>query len=73
MMLTLKTDNQEGRSHGMQGNPSQPITLRVPFLRQQMGLGDVVSQVTQAVRIAPCQPCKKRQEAMNQRVRLFPW
>lgn len=31
----------------------------------EMGAGDVVAAATKAVGIRPCEPCRKRQEAMN--------
>jgi hypothetical protein len=34
---------------------------------KMQGLGDVVARVTKAVGITPCEPCRKRQQALNQR------
>jgi len=34
------------------------------------GLGDIISNITQALGIEECAPCKRRKEALN---RLFPW
>jgi hypothetical protein len=34
------------------------------------GLGDVIAAATKAVGIKPCEPCRKRQEALN---RLVPF
>lgn len=32
------------------------------------GLGDLVAAATKAVGIKPCEPCRKRQEALNRAV-----
>jgi hypothetical protein len=51
----------------------QPLQVRVPFLRQSIGLGDAVANLTQAAGIQPCDPCKQRQQALNRRVQLNPY
>lgn len=51
----------------------QPFQIRLPFLRQQIGAGDVAAGITQAIGIQPCEPCKQRQERMNQAVAFRPW
>lgn len=50
----------------------KPFQLPVPFLRQQVGLGDAVARATGAVGIQPCGGCKQRQASMNQWVQLVP-
>jgi len=48
-----------------------PITPEVTDAPAKMrGLGDVVAAATKAVGIKPCEPCRKRQEALN---RLVPF
>jgi len=49
-----------------------PRVVRLPFLRQQVGLGDVVAGATRAVGIQPCGGCKQRQAALNRWVQLVP-
>lgn len=39
--------------------------VRVPGLKEDVGLGDVIERATSAVGIKPCAPCKKRQAALN--------
>ena len=51
----------------------QPLQIRVPFLRQQIGSGDVVAGVTQAIGVKPCPPCEERRRRMNQAVVFRPW
>ena len=47
--------------------PRQPHRVRLPgFVDDgQIGLGDVVTRVTQAVGITPCGRCKRRAAALN--------
>ena len=56
-------------------NQNQPLRIRVPFLRQQMGLGDVVANAAHAVGIEQKEDCgcQQRQETLNKRVVLSPW
>jgi len=46
----------------VRGKKDAPAKLR--------GLGDVIAAATKAVGIKPCEPCRKRQEALN---RLVPF
>lgn len=52
--------------------PPSPRVVRLPFLRQQGGLGDVIAGATRAVGIQPCGGCKQRQAAMNRWMQLKP-
>lgn len=54
-------------------NSDRPFTIRVPFLREEIGSGDVVRQVAEAVGVEPCQPCEQRRRRMNQSVVFTPW
>jgi hypothetical protein len=48
-----------------------PITPEVTDSPAKLrGLGDVIAAATKAVGIKPCEPCRKRQEALN---RLVPF
>lgn len=68
MMFNLDQQNED-----RQRQQRQPVQIRVPFLSQQTGLGDVIANATQAVGVKPCTPCEQRKQAMNRRVQLFPW
>lgn len=50
-----------------------PLRIPIPFLKQQIGSGDVVAGITEAVGIEPCSPCEERKRKMNQRVQFTPW
>ena len=54
-------------------NVHKPLQFRVPFLRQETGLGDAVARVTQGIGVKPCESCKKRQELLNRAVQFNPW
>lgn len=38
----------------------------MPYLRNQVGAGEVVRKITQAVGISPCGSCKEREKKMNE-------
>jgi hypothetical protein len=46
----------------------KPRRIQVPFMKQEMGLGDAIKQVTNAIGIKPCGACEKRAEWLNRRV-----
>jgi hypothetical protein len=50
--------------------PPQPWHIPVPGMQQGVGLGDVIARATHALGIRQCEPCKRRQEWLNQRIRL---
>ncbi len=50
-----------------------PPRLRVPFLRQEIGAGDVIAAATHAMGLHSCTPCEQRQKWLNERLRLSPW
>lgn len=52
---------------------SNPLKVPVPFLRGSVGLGDVVTKITEAVGVKPCTPCEERKRRMNQAVQLQGW
>ena len=51
----------------------EPFTVRVPFLRETVGLGDAIEAAVRAVGVEPCGGCQKRAQQLNQRVSLSPW
>jgi hypothetical protein len=50
-----------------------PVRVRVPFLRRELGAGDVIAGVTRAAGIQPCEPCEERRRKLNQLFQLQPW
>lgn len=48
------------------------MDIKVPFLKSEVGAGDLVKRATDAVGIRPCGGCKKRQEAMNRALTFGP-
>lgn len=68
--MMLKLD----RGTDGQPSPSRQYQVRMPYVPPEgIGLGDVIARMTQAIGVKPCTPCKQRQEALNQRVRLTEW
>ena len=53
-------------------NPRGPFSIPVPFLRRQIGGGDVVAGMTNALGIQPCTPCEARRRKMNALFQLVP-
>lgn len=45
--------------------------LRVPFMRQRLGLGDLVEKGTKSLGIKPCKGCNRRKKLLN-RITLEP-
>ncbi len=43
----------------------QPLTVPVPFLREPIGLGDLVKGLTDALHIPQCGGCRERQDRFN--------
>ena len=62
--MQLKLNHQDGQ---------EPLRIRVPFLREETGLGDAIAAATKAVGVKPCQPCKERAERLNRSIVLSPW
>ena len=46
--------------------------IKVPLLKEQTGLGDVVKAATSAIGIKPCTPCQERARRLNRAVQLVP-
>lgn len=65
--------NLDQRSQEQNRQQRQPVQIRVPFLSREVGLGDAIAHATQAAGVKPCTPCEQRKQALNQKVRLFPW
>jgi hypothetical protein len=47
-----------------------PRYIPIPGVKQPVGLGDAIARMTHALRIKQCEPCKRRQEWLNQRFML---
>jgi hypothetical protein len=63
MMFSPNTEEEGAR---------QPFTIPLPFLRESIGSGDMVKQLTDALHIRQCGGCERRQNAMNQAVAFRP-
>ncbi len=50
-----------------------PDRVHVPFLKHEIGAGDVIAGVTQALGITPCTPCEERRKKLNQKLSFTPW
>ena len=48
----------------------QGLQIPVPGLRHNVGLGDVIKRMTQAIGVKPCPPCEKRAAMLNRLVQL---
>lgn len=48
------------------------MNIRVPYLKQPIGLGDAVQSATKAAGVSPCGGCHKRKAALNRAVTLVP-
>lgn len=48
-------------------------TIRLPFIKENVGSGDLVERVAKSFGIKPCDKCKKRKEILNNRLRFKPW
>lgn len=52
----------------------QPLQIRVPFLNQQIGAGDLLkAAIARTLGVQPCGTCEERRKAMNRRVVFNPW
>jgi hypothetical protein len=49
-------------------NKLRPISVPVPRLKRDIGLGDAVKKVTAAIGIRPCGGCSRRAAALNRAV-----
>lgn len=47
-----------------------PLQIPMPFLRRNVGLGDVVKRAAGAVGVQPCPPCEQRRRALNRLIQL---
>jgi len=49
-----------------------PLRIRIPGLQHEMGLGQAIANLTQAVGVKPCGGCHKRKEALDSKVQFVP-
>lgn len=47
---------------------NKPKYIRIPGLKQQIGLGTVVKRAMQSLGVKPCSSCQKRAEALDRRI-----
>jgi hypothetical protein len=51
-----------------------PREIRLPgFVKEEVGLGDVIKRATTIVGIKPCGPCAERAARLNRRIVFTPW
>jgi hypothetical protein len=48
------------------------MEIKIPFLKSEIGAGDVVKSATSALGIKPCAPCEERRRKFNDAIRLMP-
>jgi hypothetical protein len=48
------------------------MEIKVPFLKEAVGAGDVVKAATSAVGVKPCTPCEERRKRMNGALQFVP-
>lgn len=48
----------------------EPHSIPIPFLKGEVGLGDLIKRATSAVGIKPCGGCQKRAERLNRFARF---
>ena len=48
------------------------MEIKVPFLKEEIGSGDIVKAATSAAGIKPCTPCEARRRRMNAALRFVP-
>lgn len=60
--MKINGHNKETAGQGQH----QPHRLNIPgFIREEIGLGDVLKRVTSAFGIKPCSGCQRRAQALN--------
>ena len=66
------TSNKNGGGVSSTGDGRTPFRVRLPgFVRdEEVGLGDLVKQVTTSFGVRPCGGCDKRAETLNRWVRI---
>lgn len=58
----MKVNDRSSKEAADQG----PHRLNIPgFIREEIGLGDVLKRVTSAFGIKPCSGCQRRAQALN--------
>ncbi len=48
------------------------MEIKIPFLKEEIGAGDVVKAATSAAGVKPCTPCEERRKRMNAGLRFVP-
>jgi hypothetical protein len=71
--MSFVSPNQPTDSPVRTGARTSPLGVRVPFLRQAVGAGDVIAGATKAAGIQPCEPCEERRRRLNELLQLQPW
>ncbi len=48
------------------------MEIKVPFIKEEIGAGDVVKAATVAAGVKPCTPCEERRRRMNASLQFVP-
>jgi hypothetical protein len=64
--------NETTENHGEEPQ-RQPHRIRLPgfIIDEEIGLGDTIKRITNALRIKPCGGCEKRASALNRWMRFL--
>lgn len=68
--MRLPKQNQPVRRN--EERERQPHRVSLPGIKKNIGLGDVIKRVTNAVNITPCSGCEQRATALNGWVTFSP-
>lgn len=61
-----ETAEVAGRAERTKEDDRQPHRLNIPgFIKEEVGLGDVIKRVTYAAGVKPCSGCSRRAAALN--------
>jgi hypothetical protein len=67
--------NGSGNTGGEEGGgySSQSMSVPVPFMHEELGLGEALKGLFSWIGVQPCGGCQKRAEALDGAVRFVPW
>jgi len=71
--FTAGVSIEEDQDANSKGDASARHRISVPrFLSEEVGLGDVISRITSAVGVTPCDGCRRRAQTLNSWVSFYP-
>jgi len=66
--------NQNSEPAGEPERERPPREIRLPgFIREEVGLGDVIKRATSTLGVRPCGGCSRRAAQLNRRIVFSPW